>query len=142
MATRNDFSEAEWKALVKGLVGAGMLVSMSDRDLSDTFGEASAMAKYIAGQHVAAPNDLVRELTNRPGNPFGFTASPDKVRNETMQALAEAIAALDAKAPDDLPPYRDVVLGVSHAVAAAKGGGESAVEIEMIEQISKAVEAS
>ena len=141
MATRNDFTDAEWKALVKGLVGAGMLVSMSDRDLSDSFGEAGAMAKYIAGQHVAAASGLVREITNRPGNPFGFTASPDKVRNETMQALAEAIAALNAKAPDELQPYRDVVLGVSHAVAAAKGGGESAVETEMIEQITTAISA-
>jgi hypothetical protein len=140
MATKNDFTEAEWKALVKGLVGAGMLVSVSDRDLSDTFGEASAMAKFIAGQHVAAGNDLVRELTNRPGNPFGFTASPDKVRNETMQAIGEAVAALTAKAPDDLQPYRDMVLGVSHAVAVAKGGGESAIETQMIEQIRKALE--
>src|SRR6478752_6251034 len=114
MTTKNDFTEAEWKALVKGLVGAGMLTSMSDRDLSDTFGEASVMAKYIAGQHVAAASALVREIANRPGNPFGFTASPDKVRNETMQALSEAIAALKAKAPDELQPYRDAVLGLSH----------------------------
>ncbi len=142
MATKNDFTEAEWKALVKGLVGAGMLTSMSDRDLSDSFGEASAMAKYIAGQHVAAANALVREITNRPGNPFGFTASPDKVRNETMEALSQAVAALTAKAPDDLQPYRDVVLGTAHAVAMAKGGGESAIETEMIEQISKAIGAS
>jgi hypothetical protein len=140
MATKTDFTEPEWKALVKGLVGAGMLVSMSDRDLSDSFGEASAMAKYIAGQHVAAGNALVRDLTNRPGNPFGFTASPDKVRNETMEALGQAIAALTAKAPDDLQPYRDVVLGTAHAVAMAKGGGESAVETEMIEQITKVLQ--
>src|SRR4051794_36592261 len=139
MATKNDFTEAEWKALVNGLVGAGMLVSLSDRDLSDTFGEASAMAKYIAGQHVAAASALVREISTRPGNPFGFTASPDKVRNGTMQALQEAVAALAAKAPDDLQPYRDVVLGTAHAVAVAKGGGESAIETEMIEEISKAL---
>jgi hypothetical protein len=137
MATKNDFTEAEWKALVKGLVGAGMLTSLSDRDLSDSFGEASAMAKYIAGQHVAAGNDLVRDLTNRPGNPFGFTSSPDKVRNETMAALTEAVATLTAKAPDDLQPYRDVVLGTAHAVAMAKGGGESAIETEMIQQITR-----
>jgi hypothetical protein len=139
MATRNDFTDAEWKALVKGLVGAGMIVSMSDRDLSDSFGEASAMAKYIAGQHMATGNDLVREITNRPGNPFGFTASPDKVRSETMQALGEAVAALTAKAPDDVAAYRDVVLGVARAVAAAKGGGESAVETEMVAQITTAL---
>jgi hypothetical protein len=140
MATKTDFSETEWKALEKGLVGAGMLVSISDRDFTDTFGEASAMAKYIAGQHVASPSALVREISNSPGRPFGLTASPDKVRNETMDALHAAIAALKAKSPDDLAGYKDAVLGVSHAVAMAKGGGESAVETEMIKQITAALE--
>lgn len=139
MATKNDFTDQEWRALVKGLVGAGMLVSLSDRDLSDSFGEASALGKYLAGQQVAAASQLIREISTRPGNPFGFTASMDKVRTETMDSLRVAVAALTAKAPDDLSPYRDVVLGVAHAVAAAKSG-ESAVETEMIEQIRQVLE--
>src|SRR4051794_34981764 len=52
MATKNDFTEPEWEALQKGLTGAAMLVSLSDRDFADTFGEVGAMAKYLAGQHV------------------------------------------------------------------------------------------
>ena len=50
MATKSDFTEAEWKALEKGVTGAGMLVSVSDRDFTDTFGEASALAKALAAQ--------------------------------------------------------------------------------------------
>jgi hypothetical protein len=44
MATGDDGSG--WKALFeKGVTGAGMLVSVSDRDFTDSFGEASALAK-------------------------------------------------------------------------------------------------
>ena len=49
MATKADFTEDEWKTMQKGVTGAGMLVSVSDRDFTDSFGEASALAKYLGG---------------------------------------------------------------------------------------------
>ena len=42
MATRADFTDGEFAALQKGLTGSAMLISLSDRDLSDTFGECVA----------------------------------------------------------------------------------------------------
>jgi len=137
VATRHDFSDDEWAALQKGLIGSGMLVSVSDRDLTDTFGEAGALGKYLAGQQVAATSELMRELARTRGTGFGLTASPDEIRTETMAALAAAVAALQAKAPDDAAAYRDLVLGLAHAVADAKGG-EVPVEREMIETIEGA----
>ena len=122
MATKTDFTEAEWSALAKGVTGAGMLVSLSDRDLSDTFGEAGALAKYMAGQQVASSSELVRELAKTHGTGFGLTASPEKVRGETIDALHASAATLAAKAPDELEPYRGLVLGLAQAVAEAKGG--------------------
>ena len=138
MATRQDFTDEEWAALQKGLMGSGMLVSVSDRDLTDTFGEAGALGKDLAGQQVAATSELIRELAKTRGTGFGLTASPDQVRNETMAALGTAMAALQAKGPDDIPAYRDLVLGLAHAVADAKGG-EVPVEREMIEAIEDAL---
>jgi hypothetical protein len=138
MATRQDFTEEEWDALQKGLTGSGMLVSVSDRDLTDTFGEASALAKYLAGQQVSATNELVRELAKTRGTGFGLTAGPDKVRDETMAALATAVATLSQKAPDDLGPYRELVMGLARAVADAKGG-EVPVETSMLAAIQEAL---
>ena len=34
MATKADFTEDEWEAMRKGVTGAGMLVSMGDRDFT------------------------------------------------------------------------------------------------------------
>jgi hypothetical protein len=138
VTTRQDFTEEEWDALQKGLTGSGMLVSVSDRDLTDTFGEASALAKYLAGQQVSATNELVRELAKTRGTGFGLTASPDKVRDETMAALSAAVATLSQKAPDDLGPYRELVMGLARAVADAKGG-EVPVETSMIAAIQEAL---
>lgn len=141
MATRSDFSDQEWATLQKGITGSGLLVSLSDRDFTDTFGEASAIGKYLGGQQVAASSQLIRELAKVRGTGFGLTASPDRVRGETMEALRASIALLQAKAPDDVEGYRALVLGLDAAVAEAKGGTRP-VETAMIEEIRSAVGAS
>ena len=139
MATKTDFTEAEWAALEKGITGSGFLVSLSDRDFTDSFGEAGAMAKYLAGQQVAASSDLLRELSKPHGTGFGLGSSPEKVRNETIEAIHTAVSTLQAKSPDDLDGYRTLVLGLAQAVADAKGGGASEVETQVIGTIREAL---
>src|SRR4051794_17808244 len=139
MATRTDFTDAEWAAMHKGATGSGMLVSLSDRDLTDTFGEVSAMTKFVAGQQMAASNQLIRELARVGGSGFGLTAHPDKVRNETMAALSSTITTLTQKSPEDVEPYKAFVIGIAEAVANAKGGGTSQTETAMIVEIKAAL---
>jgi tellurite resistance protein len=122
MATKSDFTEDEWKALQKGVTGAGMLVSVSDRDFTDSFGEASALAKALAAQHAQGASDLVREIADIHGTGFGFTTSPQEVETETLAALGTATSALGSKAPEEAENYRQLVLAVADAVAEAKGG--------------------
>ena len=139
MATKADFSEAEWSALQKGLTGSAMLVSLADRDFTDTFGEVGAMTKYLQGQQVAGSTELIRELAKTHGTGFGVTTGPDRMRAETMASLQTGLAALAAKAPDEVEGYRQLVLGVSQAVADAKSG-VAAAESSMLEEIRKALE--
>jgi hypothetical protein len=122
MATKADFSEAEWKTMQKGVTGAGMLVSVSDRDFTDSFGEASALAKYLGSERESSTSDLIRELAHAKGTGFGFTDSPQEVETETLAALRSSVATLAAKAPDEVAAYREVVLGIAVSVAEAKGG--------------------
>ncbi len=138
MATKQDFTEEEWRALEKGVTGSAMLVSLSDRDFTDTFGEVGAMAKYLSGQQVAASSELVRELAKTHTSGFGLTSSPDRVRAETMDALQSAVSTLEAKAPTEVEPYRRLVLDLTGVVASAKGG-ETPVETAMIAEIRGAL---
>jgi tellurite resistance protein len=123
MAGKTDFTEDDWKNLQQGVTGAGMLVSAAHRDFTDSFGEASTVAKQLAA-HRESESQLVRELSGTHGTGFGLVTSPKEVVEKTMNALGAAVAVLGAKAPDELHAYRGLVLDVATAVAEAKGGVE------------------
>jgi hypothetical protein len=133
MAGKTDFTEDEWKELHKGATGSGMLVSTAHRDFTDSFGEASSVARQLAS-HRESESQLVRELSGTHGTGFGLIASPKEVEEETINALGAAVTVLGEKAPDELEAYRGLVLDVATAVAEAKGGvqDEEKVAIERI----------
>ena len=135
MAGKTDFTEDEWKDLQQGVTGAGLLVSAAHRDFTDSFGEASAVAKELAA-HRESESQLVRELAGTRGTGFGLVASPNEIVEGTIDALGTAVAVLGAKAPDELDAYRDLVLDVATKAAEAKGGvkEEETATIEKIKQ--------
>ena len=138
MAKKSDFTEQEWEALQKGVVGSGLLVSLSDRSFFDSFKEAGALGKHVAQAKQNTSSELVRELADVRGSGFGLTASPDKVERETLAALQTAKTTLESKAPDELEPYRQFVVDVAQSVADAAGGGETA-ESGAVEKVRSAV---
>ena len=138
MATKADFTDQEWESLQKGVTGAGLLVSLSDRGFFDSFKEAGALGKHIAQGKQANSSALVRELADVHGIGFGLTSSPETVESETLGALQAARTTLEAKAPDELEPYRQFVLEVAQSVASAAPGGEAA-EGGAVEKISSAL---
>ena len=138
MATKADFSEDEWKALQRGVTGAGTLVSVSDRDFTDSFGEASALAKHLTGQQKTGATELMREIAHARGTGFGFTDSPQEVEAGTLEALRSSIATLATKAPEEVDAYRELVRGTATSVAAAKGG-VTEVETATIAKLEEAL---
>jgi hypothetical protein len=138
MAKKSDFTEQEWESLQKGVLGAGLLVSLSDRSFFDTFKEAGALGKHVAAAKQNQTSELVRELADVRGAGFGLTSSPDKVERETLEALGSARATLEAKAPEELEPYRQFVVEVAQSVASAAGGGEAA-ESGAIEKVRSVI---
>ena len=137
MVGKADFTDEEWDDLQQGVTGAGMLVSAAHRDFTDSFGEASSIAKQLAA-HRESESQLVRDLASTRGTGFGLIASPDEVVEGTIKALGGAVAALNEKAPDELEPYRALVLDVATAAAEAKGGVQEK-EAAAIERIKSAL---
>jgi hypothetical protein len=122
MATRADFTDEEWKAMQEGIAGAGMFVALVDRGFFDSFKEASALAHHLREAHEHSDSVLVRDLATGHDRPFGMSASPEEVEQSTVATLKQAVAALEAKSPEDLPAYRQLVIEVAESVAeAAKG---------------------
>jgi hypothetical protein len=141
MATKADFTEEEWKTLQAGITGAGMLVAVSDAGFFDSFKEANAFARHLHDAQQRSDSPLVRELVTGHDRPFGMTASPAEAEQSTVEALEQSVAILQAKAPDDLPGYREVVVSVAESVAeAAKGVSQN--ETNAVDRIRAAVGAT
>jgi hypothetical protein len=138
MTTKSDFTEEEWKAMEKGVTGAGLLVSASDPSFFNSFSESVALAKELAEEHKSSDNELVRELAHTHGTGFGVTTSSTELESETLEALRSAVATIGSKAPDDLAAYRQLVLAVADRVAAAKGGVKPE-ETQAIDKIKGAI---
>ncbi|HEY3577447.1 MAG TPA: hypothetical protein VGK68_05570 [Gaiellaceae bacterium] len=119
MATRADFTDEEWKAMQEGIAGAGMFVAIIDRGFFDSFKEANALAHHLREAHEHSDSLLVRDLVAGHDRPFGMTASPEEIERSTVAALEQAVTVLEAKSPEDLPAYRQLVLELSQSVAEA-----------------------
>ena len=141
MATKADFTEEEWKTMQKGVTAAGMLVSVSDPDFTDSFGEAGAVATYLAEQQQNSGSALIRDLAHVHGTGFGLTASREKAETETLDALRSAVATLQAKAAGQLAAYQELVIGVAEHVAGAKTGVKPG-ETDAITKIKEALGAA
>src|SRR3954468_3594727 len=87
MTSKDDFSEQEWETLQKGVTGAGLLVSVSDRGFFDTFKEAGALAKHVNEARESHDNELIRDVAAMRGSGFGLTSKPDEVEREVLDAL-------------------------------------------------------
>jgi hypothetical protein len=138
MATKADFSEEEFETLQKGVSGAGMYVSLADRDFTDSFGEAKALAKFLGSQR-SSDSALVRDVAAMHGSKFGLGTSPTELEQGTVEALRASLALLSEKAPDEVDAYKQLVTGVAQHVAEAKGGGESEAEKAAIAKINEAL---
>jgi hypothetical protein len=120
------FSDSEIETLHRGAMGAGLLVSVSDRGFFDTFKEAGALAKHVAAARGNSDSALVRRVAEGRGTGFGVTTPPAEVESGTLEALRSSIDLLQSKAPEELDDYRTFVLDLARSVAAAAPGGEDA----------------
>ena len=120
MARQADFTGEEWGRLQQGVIGAALLVSLSDPGFFETFKEAGAVGRHFAEARRASTSELVRELAeSRPGMQFGLGTSPVELESQTIEALRGAASVLRAKAPDEEDAYRQFVLAVAESVAGA-----------------------
>jgi hypothetical protein len=138
MAGKADFTEQEWETLHKGVTGSALLVSLADRGFFDTFKEVGALSKYLSQARENSASPLIRDLAEVRGTGFGLTTNPDELEKGATEALRSSIATLQAKAPDEVEPYKAFVVDVATAVAdAAKDVG--AAETGAIDKIKAAL---
>lgn len=140
MATKADFSESEWQVLQWAMGDTIAYLSMADRGFWDTFKEASGAAKFVARERNESTSLLVRDLAAdvRTKRDKDVMADPTDVAGRVADRLAEAVALIGEKAPDELEAFKLFVIALAHATADA-AGGIAETETQAIEKIRAAL---
>ncbi len=138
MAAKTDFTDDEWNTLHRGLTGAGMLVSISERGFTSTFKETGAIAKFLATQSQEGTSQLARELAGTRGSGWKVNSSAGELKDGALAALRSSVEILTAKDPEDLADYRELVLALAQRVSDAAPEGED-VEEDAIDAIRSAL---
>ena len=136
MAAKTDFTADEWKLLLESVMMAGIAVTAADPSglwgtLKESFASAQTLASGKAGS-----SDLIRALVAdfetsegrgiaRDGLKETLKGSqPAEIKAKSIEALRQAAALLDAKAPGDAGAVKAWLRQISHNVAeASKEGG-------------------
>lgn len=124
MATKADFSEEEWQTLEWAVADTMAYLSMADPGFWDTFKEASGAARFIAENKDSSANLLVRDLAGglKAKRDKELTGNPTDMSGSVVARVSEAASLVAEKAPEDLPAFREFVLGLAEATAAAVEG--------------------
>jgi hypothetical protein len=126
MATKADFTEAEWQTLQWAVTDTMAYLSLADPGFWDMFREAKGAADYIAGARSYGKNLLVRQLAGdiHAKRDKAVSGNPTDVADEVIGRVGEAAKIVADKAPEDLAAFKVFVIGVAKATAeAAKGTG-------------------
>jgi hypothetical protein len=113
------FTAEEWHVVVQGPPTAGLIVLTAQR--GGTFRETFSIAKsYAAAAKLVEDGELLAEIvSHRPELDRGRFRTPEELREHGLQHLRDAVALVEAKAPGDLPTYREFTLALAKNVADA-----------------------
>lgn len=137
MASKTDFSPAEWKKIIQSPLLAGFAASVADPDgffahLREAFAEARMLGEAKASSGDASlMKSIADELLTSSGRAelregirtIAAGASPDQMKVQAIDQLKEVAAILDAKAPKEASEIKVWLNNIAQTVAEASGDG-------------------
>jgi hypothetical protein len=141
VAVKDVFTDDEWKTLQWALLNAGAHISASDwPGLWKGFKEAAGGSQFLTMLQ-GSDDELVRALSMdqaRKGDP-NTKGRADLASDVALQRIREAVALVEAKAPEHLEAFTAMLLGVAKAMAEAVDG-TSEKESAAIDRIREAID--
>jgi hypothetical protein len=137
MADKSNFTPDEWKALLQGVMAAGIAITAAEPSglwglLKEGFAGGAVMAKAKTDP---SANGLVKAVVDDFGAAEGSAArdglkarfkqsKPAEIKEACIATLRQAAAIVDAKAPGDAAAYKAWLQQISqHVAEASKEGG-------------------
>jgi hypothetical protein len=132
MSKKDDYTEAEWKAISGAPVAAGLFITLSDA--SGPVGiakEAMAVSKAIADSASGETPEIVKAIAESAKAASGRLELPDVPRGDRdsmkaalIGAIRTAVGAIQSKSPAEASSYKAWLVSVATKVAqASKEGG-------------------
>src|SRR5947209_6857172 len=118
MTGKSDFTEEEWKTVLRGPPSAGTMVAMAAS--GGSFRETFAIAKaYAEARKEHGQSELLDEIESaKPEIDHTRFHSFEELKGHALQNLRDAIAVLEPKAtPEEIDAYRRFVLTLAEKVA-------------------------
>jgi hypothetical protein len=141
VATRDDFSAEEWKAISDGPVIAGYMIITASK--GGTFRESFSLSKgWVEARQRHGESELLDAIVAEKPKLDDKPGSAIELHNAGIQMLQEAVRAIEAKSPDELDAYRSFVTGLAERVAEAheeKGEKVSPGERSVLDEIAGAL---
>ena len=140
MATKADFTPEEWQVFQWAVLDTMAYMAMAEKGFWDTFKETTAAAKYLADAKANSTSPFVRDLAGdiRTKKDKDVTGNPTDMAGEVVERVGEAAGIVAGKAADELEAFKEFVLGVAEATAAA-ADGVGPTEAQAIEKIRAAL---
>ncbi len=132
MSNKNDYSQAEWNAIFAAPVAAGLLITLSDvSGPVRIVKEAMAVGRAISESGLGDAPEVVKALAEsvkagggRPELPHVPTGDRAKTKDALFGIINAAVAALQAKSPDEVEHYKAWLASLAAKVShASKDGG-------------------
>ena len=110
MATKTDFTAAEWEQLLEAPVKAGLYISLASPSITGSIGESLAVAKTIAETAQAGAGNpllaaMLADFQNREtaqlAKPEFNTRKPDELKRSILESLSATAAMLNQKTTAD-----------------------------------------
>lgn len=140
MASKESFTEDEWKVLQWAVMDAGSHITASDYPgLLKSFKEAAGGSRYLTGLQ-SSDNALVRDLARdqaRVRDPRTENRA-DLASDAVLDRIREAVALVEAKDPADVEDFKYMILGLAKMVA-QEVDGTSEGEAEAVTRIEDAL---
>lgn len=141
MATKADFTDAQWQELRYAIQDAMAFVAFANGSrFWETVKEATVTAAYIGTQARESRSTLVRDLAGSGGMSHEKLdpSDPAEFERQVLGTIAEATKIVADTTPDELDAFKEYILGVADAAAEASGAIDEKEELA-IDKISSAL---
>jgi hypothetical protein len=125
LAGRTDYSHDEWTELRRAMMGAAVLVSLSEGGGEDMIPEMLAVSEHLLSARRSHRSQLCRELADIQRFQSGFQTgmSAREYEGPALESISAAMRLVALRTPSESRAFREFLIGLAETAANAHKEG-------------------